>query len=251
MEASAELETKKVHFWQWRYRASTSLYLLHHCKFGENVHQQNNLSAVALLPNPESSRLRKLKKKKIRDKERCGKGDSGSLRFPRPGHSPPSDGENSDYCRTRVGRGKEGRQDHGWVWWGNWRRRLLAFGDFTPEQILQSSTCHWSSSLLPERRVHTGAPLVVQWQRFCLPTKRHGFDPWVGKIPQRSKWKPGPVFLTRKSHGQRSLADYSPWGHKELDTTEQRSMGILGPELRGGTPALFFFFFLSFVFFSI
>ena len=196
-------------------------------------------------------KVKKNWKKKIRDKERCGKGDSGSLRFPRPGHSPRSDGENSDYCRTRVGRGKEGRQDHGWVWWGNWRRRLLAFGDFTPEQILQSSTCHWSSSLLPERRVHTGAPLVVQWQRFCLPTKRHGFDPWVGKIPQRSKWKPGPVFLTRKSHGQRSLADYSPWGHKELDTTEQRSMGILGPELRGGTPALFFFFFLSFVFFSI
>ena len=202
------------------------------------------------LPNPESSRLRKIEKKKIRDKERCGKGDSGSLRFPRPGHVPPSDGENSDYCRKRVGRGKEGRQDHGWVWWGDWRRRLLAFGDFTPEQILQSSICHWSSSLPPERRVHMGAPLVAQWQRICLPTKRHGFDSWVGKIPQRSKWKPGPVFLTRKSHGQRSLADCSPWGHKELDTTEQRSMGTLGPELRGGTPALFSFF-LSFVFFKI
>lgn len=55
------------------------------------------------LPNPESSRVRKIEKKKIRDKERCGKGDSGSLRFPRPGHVPPSDGENSDYCRKRVG----------------------------------------------------------------------------------------------------------------------------------------------------
>ena len=29
-----------------------------------------------------------------------------------------------------------------------------------------------------------------------------------------------PVFLTRKSHGQRSLAGYSPWGCKELNTTE-------------------------------
>ena len=27
-----------------------------------------------------------------------------------------------------------------------------------------------------------------------------------------------------KSHGQRSLMGYSPWGHKELDTTEQLSM---------------------------
>ena len=114
------------------------------------------------LPNPESSRVRKIEKKKIRDKERCGKGDSGSLRFPRPGHVPPSDGENSDYCRKRVGRGKEGRQDHGWVWWGDWRRRLLAFGDFTPEQILQSSICHWSSSLLPERRVHRA--VCVFWR---------------------------------------------------------------------------------------
>ena len=31
---------------------------------------------------------------------------------------------------------------------------------------------------------------------------------------------PTPVFLPEKSHGRRSLADYSPWGHKELDRTE-------------------------------
>ena len=30
-----------------------------------------------------------------------------------------------------------------------------------------------------------------------------------------------PVFLPGDSHGQRSLAGYSPWGHKESDTTEQ------------------------------
>ena len=29
------------------------------------------------------------------------------------------------------------------------------------------------------------------------------------------------VFLPGKFHGQRSLAGYSPWGHKESDTTEQ------------------------------
>ena len=34
------------------------------------------------------------------------------------------------------------------------------------------------------------------------------------------KWQPTPVFLHAESHGQRSLAGYSPWGHKELDTTE-------------------------------
>ena len=51
--------------------------------------------------------------------------------------------------------------------------------------------------------------------------KRLGFDPWVGNIPWRRRtWQPTPVFLPGESHGQRSLAGYSPSGHKELDTTE-------------------------------
>ena len=33
--------------------------------------------------------------------------------------------------------------------------------------------------------------------------------------------QPTPVFLPRRFHGQRNLADYSPWGHKESDTTER------------------------------
>ena len=49
---------------------------------------------------------------------------------------------------------------------------------------------------------------------------RCGFDPWVGKIPWRRAWQPSPVFLPGKSHGQRCLTGYSPWGRKELDTTE-------------------------------
>ena len=49
------------------------------------------------------------------------------------------------------------------------------------------------------------------------------FDPWVGKIPWRRKWQPAPIFVPEKFHGQRSLADYSPWGRKESDTTETTS----------------------------
>ena len=33
-----------------------------------------------------------------------------------------------------------------------------------------------------------------------------------------------PVFLPGEFHGQRSLAGYSPWGHKELDTTKQLTL---------------------------
>ena len=40
---------------------------------------------------------------------------------------------------------------------------------------------------------------------------RCGFDLWVGKISWRRKWQPIPIFLSGKSHGQRSLVGYSSW----------------------------------------
>ena len=55
----------------------------------------------------------------------------------------------------------------------------------------------------------------------CQQCRRSGFNPWVGKIPWRRKWQPTPVSLPGKFHGRRSLAGYSPWGHKESDMTEQ------------------------------
>ena len=51
--------------------------------------------------------------------------------------------------------------------------------------------------------------------------RRRGFDPWVRKIVWRRKWQPILVFLPGKSHGQRSLAGYSPWGSKESDMIER------------------------------
>ena len=52
-------------------------------------------------------------------------------------------------------------------------------------------------------------------------------NPQVGKIPWRRKWQPTPVFLPGEFHGQRSLAGYSPWGHKEVDTTERLPLSHL------------------------
>ena len=54
----------------------------------------------------------------------------------------------------------------------------------------------------------------------CGRHKRCKFDPCVRKIHWSRKRKPTPVFLPGKLHGQRSLVSYSPWGHKESDTTE-------------------------------
>ena len=43
-------------------------------------------------------------------------------------------------------------------------------------------------------------------------------NPWIRKIPCRKKWQSTPVFLPRTSHGQRSLAGYSPWGSQKSQT---------------------------------
>ena len=58
-------------------------------------------------------------------------------------------------------------------------------------------------------------------KRICLQCRRPRFDPWAGKIPWGTKWLPTPVFVPEEFHGQRSLEGYSPWGCKELDTTER------------------------------
>ena len=54
----------------------------------------------------------------------------------------------------------------------------------------------------------------------CRKCKRCRFDPWVRKIPGERHGKPPPVFLSGESHGQRSLAGYSPESCKESQTTE-------------------------------
>ena len=41
------------------------------------------------------------------------------------------------------------------------------------------------------------------------------------RVHQRRQWHPTPVLLPGKSHGWRSLAGCSPWGHEESDTTER------------------------------
>ena len=45
-------------------------------------------------------------------------------------------------------------------------------------------------------------------------------DPW------RREWQPTPVLLPGEFHGLRSLAGYSPWGHKESDTTERLTLSL-------------------------
>ena len=50
-------------------------------------------------------------------------------------------------------------------------------------------------------------------------------ETWVQSLGREDPLEKGmavtPVFLSGKSHGQRSLAGYSPWGCTESDMTEQ------------------------------
>ena len=68
---------------------------------------------------------------------------------------------------------------------------------------------------------HLGLPRWLSTKESAYQCKKHRLDPWVWKIPWRRKWQLTPVFSPGKSHGQRSLVGYSPWGCKELDTPEQ------------------------------
>ena len=64
---------------------------------------------------------------------------------------------------------------------------------------------------------------VPRWRsgkKSACKCRTRRFDSWIRKTPWRGKWQFALVFLPGKFHGQRRLAGYSPWGYKELDTTE-------------------------------
>ena len=59
-------------------------------------------------------------------------------------------------------------------------------------------------------------PWWLSGEESVCECRRHRFDPWVRKIPQRRKWQLTPVFLPGKCHGQRSWVGYSPWDPKSI-----------------------------------
>ena len=53
--------------------------------------------------------------------------------------------------------------------------------------------------------------------------------------PLEKEMQPNPIFPPGKSPGQRSLAGYSPWGHKESDTTEGLSLGYYSKNINASS----------------
>ena len=63
--------------------------------------------------------------------------------------------------------------------------------------------------------------LVAQMvNKIWLQCGRPRFDLWVRRIPPEKGMTAHSVFLPGEFQGQRSIAGYSPWGHKESDRTE-------------------------------
>ena len=81
--------------------------------------------------------------------------------------------------------------------------------DFSKED-LQMAYRYMKSSLVAQ--LVKNLPAVQETQVQFLGWE----DPW------RRKWQPTPILLPGESHGQRSLASYSPWGHKSQTQLSER-----------------------------
>ena len=65
--------------------------------------------------------------------------------------------------------------------------------------------------------------LVAQMVKNLPVMQRPRFDPWVGRIPWKGHGNQLQYSCLENPHGQRSLAIYGPWGHKESDMIERLS----------------------------
>ena len=80
------------------------------------------------------------------------------------------------------------------------RKRLV---DNYPQDCFSRSPCNGIGA-------SPGGPSGKEPVCQCRRCKRWEFDPWVMKLPWRKAWQPTPGFLPGETHGQRSLAGYSP-----------------------------------------
>ena len=66
-----------------------------------------------------------------------------------------------------------------------------------------------------------GLPWWFSGKESPCKCRRPWFNPWVGNISWGMAWQSTPLLLPGESHGQMSLAGYSPWGCKRVRPTQQ------------------------------
>ena len=72
---------------------------------------------------------------------------------------------------------------------------------------------------------------LVQRVKICLQCRKQKFNAGLGISPGKGNGSPLQYSCQGNSHGQKSLAGYSPQGCKKLDTTEQLTLSLFNYEL--------------------
>ena len=111
---------------------------------------------------------------------------------------------------------------------------LLFPGGFPHRSVGKESACNVGDpSLIPGSGRSPGEgigyPLQYSWASLVAQLVKNPPAMWetsvrslVGKILWKREWLPTPVFWPGEFHGL-----YSPWGHKESDTTERLSRSLI------------------------
>ena len=108
------------------------------------------------------------------------------------------------------------------AWRIQWTEKPAGLQSMGSQRVRQE----WATEHSHIQEADLGFPGGTSGKEPACQCQRHGFDPWVRKIPWRRKWQLNPVFSPGKSNGQRSWPFYNPWGCKTfghfLVTKQQR-----------------------------
>ena len=107
---------------------------------------------------------------------------------------------------------------------------LLGYQPYSREPLLRTrhdincfTCCFRCFPKLGGVHIKTGLPRWLSGKESACQCRRHGFHPWVGKIPWRRKRQSNPVFSSGKFHEQRSLASCCPWVAKNWTQLSNRA----------------------------
>ena len=130
-------------------------------------------------------------------------------------------GRNRIYSYLSCWKTQEQKKKHSYTKTHPWRFITELFITSQTWKHHLTSTNWWTGTLTYPTTGHCWFPPVAQTESVHLQRRRPWFDPWVGKIPWRRKWQPTPVLVWKMPWTERSLVGYSPWGHKDSDTSER------------------------------
>ena len=106
-------------------------------------------------------------------------------------------------------------------WWWTGKPGMLQFMESQRVRHDGATELNWIYMIFP------GGASGEEFTCQCRRQNRLRFQPCIGKITWRREWQPSPAFLPGKSHGQRSLVGYRPWGPKESEATKHTCNTVL------------------------